>query len=84
MQSLSLISVDFDVSLPGIRPGTNSDHQIACSRSLRLPLQLHTKLIGQLIALAVIAVVADASGIRPYIFSPTRLRENVVNREVVP
>jgi len=84
MKSLSLISVYLDVSLPGIRTGADSDHQIACSRSLRLPLEPHADLVRQLITLTVIAVVAGAGRVRPHIFSPTGLREDVVNREVVP
>ncbi len=83
MESLSLISAYFNVSLPAIWPGSNSDHQITRSRSLWLPLQFHTKLVGQLITLAVIAVVASAGRVRPHIFATPRLRENVVNRKVV-
>ena len=83
MKSLSLISVYFDVSLPGIRPRADSDHQVACSRSLRLPLEPHTDLVRQLIALAMIAVVAGAGRVCPHIFAAPRLREDVVNREVV-
>ena len=84
MKSLSLIHIDLNVSLPSIRPGSNSDHQIAGARSLRLPLQLHTDLIRQLVALAVIAVVAGASGVCPNILATSRLRKDVINREVVP
>ncbi len=84
MKSLSLIFIrNFDISLPGIRPGADSDHQIARSRSLWLPLQFHTKLVRQLIALTVIAVIASARRIRPHIFATPRLREDVVNRKLV-
>ena len=59
----------FAISLPSIRTGADSDHQIARARSLRLPLQLHAQLVRQLITLAVIAVVASARRVRPYIFA---------------
>ena len=81
--SVLILAIDFDVPLPGIWSGTDSNHQIARARSLRLPLQLHTQLVRQLITLPMIAVVASTGRIRPHIFATPRLRENMINREVM-
>ena len=78
------IEIQFYVSLPGIWPGSDSDDQIAGARSLWLPAHLHADLVGVLVAFAMVAVVAGAGGICPGIFSPARLGQNMIYREVTP
>jgi hypothetical protein len=74
---------DFDVALPGVRAGADGDHQIAGARRLRLPTQLHADFVGQLVALAMVAGIAGAGGVRPVISATTRPRQDVVYREIV-